>query len=177
MIRNKAKNQLLILALVVGFFVGIIYENMVGSISIFQTETLQLFQEMKIDRIDYLFYVLKMRLYPVLCMVLLWNLKWRKVVINFLVIWCGFFAGRLLVSAILLQGVQGIGLCIAVLFPHMLFYALAYLILLVHLYNDRRRQWNKVKTMVLLLFFGLGVACEVYVNPYIVKCVIRFTGM
>lgn len=171
-IRKRTKNQLLMIGLVVGFLIGIVYENVAGTIFIFQTEYLKLFQEMSLDRKEYLFYILKVRVYPLIGIPFLWNFKWRKIITIFLVGWFGFFSGRLLVSAILLQGIKGICLYIAVAFPHMVFYLFAYLILVFHLFSDRKQRWNKLKTIVLVLLFSLGIGCEVYINPQIVKRII-----
>jgi hypothetical protein len=157
--------------LAIGFFIGIIYENMIASMQIFETEKLHVFQTMSFEWKEYLPYILKIRMIPLICVVFLWNFKWRKVVVAALSVWFGFFLGRFLVSAILLEGLKGIGLCVAVLFPHTLFYGLSYLILLMHLYNDRRRTWNKMKTSVFAICFLLGVWSEVYINPKILKII------
>lgn len=172
--RVVQKNQLLIVILAVGFFIGIVYENVAGSIFIFQTEHLKLFQEMNLDRKEFLFYILKVRVYPLIGIAFLWNFKWRKIITIFLVGWFGFFEGRLLVSAILLQGIKGIFIYIAVAFPHMIFYMFAYLVLVFHLCSDRKQQWNKLKTVVLILAFLLGIGSEVYINPQIVKRIIEW---
>lgn len=174
MIQHKTRNQLLMILLVVGFFIGIIYENIGGSIQLFQTESLEKYINSPLNRSEYLFYILKTRLLFLLALFFLWNFKWRRIVILFFSTCCGFFLGRILVSAILLQGIKGLVLCVGMLFPHMLFYLFAYLMLILHLYHNRRRQWNRLKTMVFLLVFVLGIYCEVYINPYIVKFLIKW---
>ena len=174
MIRNRTRNQLLIILLAVGFFIGILYENMFAPLQLFHTEYLERFRTSSFESRIYLFYILKIRLLSLVCILFLWNFKWRRIVICIFCVCVGFFLGRILVSLILFQGIKGIVLCIGMFFPHMLFYIFAYLMLIMHLFNNRRRQWNRGKTMVFLVVFVLGICCEVYCNPKIVKFIIEW---
>lgn len=171
MIRNNTRNQLLTFLLALGFFIGIIFENIVCSIQIFQIERLRMFSTMHISTREYLFHISLIRAIPLVILVILWNFRWRKVIIALATVFLGFMFGRFLVSAILLHGIKGIVLCMAVLFPHMFFYAFVYLIFALHLFQNRRR-WNKVKTAVLVVCCLLGICSEVYINPQILKIVI-----
>ena len=175
MIHNRTRNQLLMIVLAVGFFIGIIYENMNGTMQLFRTENLRKFQETCLDEKEYFFYLLKMRMLPAVGLVFLWNFKWRKTMIAIAVGWLGYFWGKVLVSAIVSQGIKGIAVCVAVLFPHVLFYLLAYLMVLLHLLYDRKRQWNRIKTFVFVLFYLLGIWSEMYINPIILKII--FAGI
>ena len=174
MIANKSRNQLLMILLVVGFFVGILYENIIGSMTLFQTESLKLFVQEYGEKKEYLFYIVKIRTLFLVLILFLWNFKWRKSVILFLSLCYGFFLGRMIVSAILFQGIKGIGICIGILFPQMLFYLFAYLMVILHLYNNRKKQWNRLKTIVFIFIWILGIWCEAYINPQILKIFIRW---
>lgn len=172
MIRNQTKNQLLIVLLAVGFFIGILYENVVCNIQIFQTERLQSLGMIAFEEKEYWFYILRIRIVPLIMAILLWNFRWRRATVAVAVTGAGISVGRLLVSAILMQGAKGVVLCTAMMFPHMIFYGFTYLILLMHLYNDRRRQWNKAKTIVVFVCWFIGVWSEVCINPQVLKWII-----
>lgn len=176
--REKKSGQLIVM-LAVGFLVGIIYENIVSGkdetlIRMFQSEQLQLFGELQIDSYTYLLYILKKRIVPLLVIVLLWSFKWRKPFVLIAVSWCGLLFGRMIVAAMISQGIRGVLICLAILFPQTIFYALVYIILVVHLYSDKRRWWNKGKTAAVAAFFLLGVLTEVYINPMILEMIINF---
>ena len=169
MIHNKSKNQLLIMALVVGFFVGILYENWVKSIILFDREYVEMFQEM-----EYMIYIVKMRVLPLISIVFLQNFRWRKICILLINGGCGFLFGRILAASIIEQGIKGIGLCVLLFFPHMLFYAFTYMIVMLQLYSERKRKWKKIQVAAITLLLALGIFCEVYVNPRILKRILRF---
>lgn len=169
MIHNKSKNQLLIMTLVVGFFVGILYENWVKSIILFDREYVEMFQEM-----EYMIYIVKMRVLPLISIVFLQNFRWRKICILLINGGCGFLFGRILVASIIEQGIKGIGLCILLFFPHMLFYIITYIIVMLQLYSERKRKWKKIQVVVIVLLLALGIFSEVYVNPRILKRILRF---
>ena len=173
MIRSISKNQLLMIVLAVGFFVGIIYENYVQSIHFFEKEQLCLLYDLNVETKEYFLYIFKIRF---LTMIGLWwigSFRWRKILILLIFGWSGFFFGRILVSAILANGVRGIFIGIAAFFPHMLFYLCAFLIVLLHAYEERKRNWKKKQIAVIILIFVLGICSEVYVNPIILKLVIK----
>lgn len=169
MIHNKSKNQLLIIILVVGFFVGIFYENWAKSISIFRKEYWEIFQTM-----EYMIYIIEMRVLPLCALVFLQKFRWRKIAVLLINSYCGFLLGRIIVAAIIEQGIRGVGLCMTLFFPHMLFYVIIYAILISHLYNERKRKWEKIQVAAIVLFLALGIVGEVYVNPRILKRILRF---
>ena len=174
MIYSKARNQLLIVVLVVGFFVGILYENFDKTIHFFEEEQLKIVREMNYKIQEYALYIIKIRLIPLSGIIFLKNLRWRRSVILFINGFCGFLIGRIMVAAIIVQGIKGIVIAAMVLFPHILFYAIAYMIVVLHLYNEKKRKWSKSQIVAIIIFFILGILSEIYINPRILKIVFRF---
>ena len=176
---ERKKSQRLILILVVGFFVGIIFENWWAnrygvSIRVFRREQIELLKEAFINRKIYFLYILKLRIIPFILMFLLWNFRWRKNLILSAIVWIGFLFGRTVVAALLTLGGMGILISLFVLLPHMFFYVFSYAIILSHLMAERKSYWNKSKTVMVLVTFLLGLILEVYVNPGLMKLVFKW---
>lgn len=174
----KYKNQLLIYYLAVGFFVGILYENIVSkrygvSIDIFQTYFLQQYRQTEIVAEKYLGYVLKARVVPFMGLCVLACVRWKKILAGVSVCWTGFLAGVMLVSAVMQMGVKGVLFCMAAMFPHIICYGLAYGILLSYFYRYPKARWNYAKTVFVVLVMFIGILVETYLNPLLMKLVIQ----
>ena len=174
----KSKNQLLILLLAVGFFVGILYENIISknsgiSMELFQTYFLKQFIQVEIVTEEYLWYVARARVIPFLLLCMLGCLKWKKAVVGVYVSWIGFLTGIVVVSAVIQLGIKGILFCLASLIPHMICYVLAYSVLLLYLYRYPGRRWSSVKTIFVVLMLFLGIVLETYLSPFFIKMVAR----
>lgn len=174
----KNKNQLLIICLAVGFLIGIIYQNIVSGrqavvAELFLKANLQLYLQTDIITPKYLWYVLKERvlLFGIICV--LGCMRWKKVFVMFFLLLVGFLAGVLTVSAVLQLGIKGILLCVIGIFPQGIFYGVTYCILLPYWYRFPERRWNRVKTGFVIVMLLVGVLTEVYVNPVLVKWVIK----
>lgn len=176
-VKNTNKNQLLILLLVVGFIIGIIYENVVSknhiiSTEIFSTKNLQRYLQIDVLSEKFLWYVAKNRVLFLTISCLLGCLKWKKLYVSLCLLFASFFAGVFCVSSVLQLGFKGLLLCFSGMFPHVLFYGLSYGMLFVYWIHYPKRVWNHAKTLFVILSFLLGILLEVYVNPIIVKFVI-----
>ena len=174
----KNKNQLLIMLLAVGFFIGIIYENMISksqgiSVELFQSYFLNQIGQMDIVAEEYLWYVIRARVVPFLALLLLGTLRWKKTVVGVWVSCAGFLFGMLIVSAVIQLGIKGILFCLAICLPHMIFYVMAYGMYLMRLYRYPGNQWNGTKTIFVVLMMILGIVLEAYLGPIILKSVIR----
>ncbi len=171
---HKSRNQLLFVFLAVGFFVGIIYENLFSTNSLVQTEifsksSLQQYLQTEIITEKYAWYVVKERILLLAIICTLGCMKWKKLFTAVCMLACGFLTGMLIVTGVLQLGLQGILLCIVGMFPQGLFYGLAYGMLFVYWWYFPERQWNRVKTIFTILMFSAGMAIEIYVNPSLVK--------
>ena len=173
------KSQLLMMILVVGFFIGILYENValtksLDTLQIFEEEQLEMLRYANIKQPEYIFYIIKMRSVPILAALFLWNFRWRKPVLLTGVGWAGFICGRMLVAGVIGRGARGILLCLAVLFPHFVFYVCAYLILILYLWSETKRRWKKAKTAGVLGMFLTGLLLEIYINPIVLNFILKW---
>lgn len=175
--RYKNKSQLLALFLMFGFLIGILYANMIPreyltSSGIFNEYFLKEFAHTEIITEDYVWYIVRSRMFPFLLLCLLSCIQWKKILVGICVAWTGFSAGILSVAAILSIGMKGIFLCAAGVFPQIFFYIFAYMIVLWYLYHYPQGKWNAKKTTITVLAMSLGIAMEVYVNPIVVRGIV-----
>ena len=174
----KNRNQLLIIILAVGFFVGILYENIISksqgiSPELFQSYFLKQFTQIEIVMEEYLWYVAKARVIPFLVLLLFGCLRWKKTIVSIYISWVGFLFGIIGVSSVLQLGIKGVLFCLTGLFPHMIFYVLAYGMYLLHLYRYPSSHWNSTKTVFVILMMILGIVLETYLSPIIVRSIDR----
>ena len=167
----RHKNQLLIMILAVGFFIGIIYENMAVNRGMEMVNIAV--REIQGKKTDYLFYILKNRLIPFGVLGLLWNFRWRRELLFVVLAWSGMVLGRTVVSLLITYGGKGVLLCAALVIPHYVFYILSYGVVIVYLCGNKRVQWNRVKTIAMLTMFFTGIILEVYVNPVVLNFILK----
>ncbi len=163
--------------LVVGFFIGVIYENIIlkkhfATTEIFSKSNLQRFLQTDVIAEKYFWYVIKDRLFFLLLICVLGCTKWKKTIVTICLLLIGFFSGTLCVASALALGMKGIILFIAGLFPHMLFYGFLYGLLFIYWFHYPEKQWNRAKLLFVFLMFIVGIVLEIYVNPIIVKLMI-----
>lgn len=176
--RKISPIQLLTIFLGVGFFIGIIYENVKVkhqgiTIRIFQPFFLQKYLKTKVIEKEYFWYVVRTRIFSfAVCVFLRW-VKWKKIFVALVIGWTGFLCGILTVSSILQFGAKGIFLCMMLCFPHFILYALAYEMLLIYLYQYPESTWNSAKTVFVLAMMLLGIILETYINPVLLKGAIK----
>ena len=174
----RNRGQLLLLFIAVGFLVGIIYQNVVSgnqmiSTDLFLQSNLERFLHTDVVVEKYLWYVLKERILLLGLIFILGCLKWKKFVVTLCLGLAGFVMGVLTVSAVLQLGMKGILFCMAGLLPQGIFYGIVCSVLFVYWYWFPARQWNHVKTIFVIIMFLVGVIVEAYVNPLLVKWVIK----
>ena len=174
----QKKNQLLILCLVVGFFIGIIYQNVIAKtevvmLDLFLKSNLQLYLETTIVTKNYVWYVIKERLVLFAGIFLFSCLRWKRLFVILLLLVLGFSMGMLTVLSVLQLGIRGIVLCVMGMLPQGIFYGIAGYILVTYCYQHPNQRWNQAKTVFVMVMLGIGVVMEVYVNPMIVKWAIQ----
>ena len=165
---QKIQNQLLTICLAVGFFAGILYGNLALKGQGISVEQLQNLNHTVVVE-EYLWYVIKVRAFPLLVLLMLGLWKGRKIGIVLGVLWTGFLAGVLLVNAVLLLGIKGVFLCFLGMFPHMLLYGVSFGLLANYLFHYPSRQWNHAKSMFVGLCLFLGIIFETYLNPVLMR--------
>ncbi len=174
----KNKNQLLLIFLAVGFFCGILYQNVFYMKSIvpydlFTESTLQQYLRLDVITGKYWWYVCKERVLELGIICVLSCLKWKRALAVLILIIFGFLMGVFGVAAVLELGAKGLLFCGTCIFPQWIFYSMAYGMLLIYWFHWPQRQWNHVKTVFVVLMFSVGMIVEIYVNPLLVKWAIR----
>lgn len=154
----------------VGFIAGIIYGNIryhAGKeIGMFFSPSFVagLAEGVAID-VVYVFRVLRSRALPALCLWILGRGRWQWIFREALMVWVGWFLGMVSVSAVTQQGVFGLLLLLALVFPHFIFYGIAYGWLFRYLKDSICLEENP-KTGVLAAFcFGFGCLWEICILP------------
>ena len=161
-----------------GFLAGIIYANLmskdyIASIGIFNDFFLDQYSQAEIDVMEYMWYVIRIRVTPVILIAALGSTKLRRAVAAAFLAWTGFGGGMIMTSAVLKMGVKGLILCLIALTPHFIFYAAGYMVLLWYLYTCPESKWNMAKTVSMILFITVGVLLECYVNPIIMELFLK----
>lgn len=151
---REQKNQLLMIVLGVVFFIGVIYENIMGSLQLFTMD-----ENIRSTK-EYLYYIVQMRLPLIIGSALLCNSKCKKLVILFIMGCYSFFTGKVFAAAILSQGIKGVLFGIAAGVPHMIFYAAAFWLIGFQKIKRKHIVW-------ILLLILLGILSEAYLNPQI----------
>ncbi len=175
---NKNKGQLLILFLAVGFFVGIIYENLVARESallseVFLRSNLERYLQTNIISEKYLWYVAKARLVLLATICIFSCSRWKKLFVILCLTICGFFAGMMSVTAVMQLGIKGILFCVVGILPQGIFYVMAYSIIFAYWFRYPESRWNRAKLLFVIIMFLAGIVLETYVNPALVKLIIR----
>ena len=170
----RESRKFLVLFCMVGFFFGIIYANLISkdyitSKGIFNDFFLNQYSQTEIDVAEYIWYVAKIRIEPVILAGTLGCTKLRKAVVAAILLWTGFSGGMLMTSAVLKIGLKGLILCLVALMPHFLFYIAGYMILLWYLFTYPNARWNLSKTVSMVLFIAVGILLECYVNPVLMQ--------
>ena len=161
-----------------GFFVGILYANIISrdyiaSTGIFNDYFLEQYTQVDIDTVDFLWYVVYVRALPVIFLIAFGCSRFRKAAALAFILWTGFSSGVILTTAVMKLGVKGIILCLICVTPQFLCYVAAYLMLLWFLFVYPKTRWNLTKTVSFLLLMAVGILLECYVNPVIMKLFIR----
>ena len=159
-----------------GLLAGILFVQTLDESSfagIFSEYFLNQYSADEIQMGEYLWYVARIRLAPLLLLGALGCTKLRKGVVAAFILWTGFSSGLLFTSAVIKMGVKGIILCLIAFVPQFLFYAAGYLALLWYLYTYPQIRWNLAKTVIFLLLLLVGILLECYVNPVIMQMFIR----
>lgn len=174
---QQSKKQFLIFFMV-GFVAGVFYANIaiknyLAASGILSDYFLNQYINTEIVVEDYIMYILRVRLVPLAILGVLGCTKFRKIAVIGTLVWTGFSSGLILVEAVIKLGVKGIVLCLVAVVPHFIFYILAYIVILWHLYSYPARKWDMSKTVFVVLTIIIGMVMEGYVNPILMKMFIK----
>lgn len=176
--RIQENKKFFVLFYMLGFFVGILYANIVSkdyiaSMGIFNEFFLNQYAQTDVVMSDYAWYVIRVRVLPVILLCALGCTKLRKGVVVAFLAWTGFSSGMILTSAVMKMGIKGVILCLLALTPQFIFYIAGYVILLWYLYHYPHSRWNHTKTLVFLALMVCGIVLECYVNPVLMKLFLK----
>ena len=164
------RNQLLIILLVTGFFIGSIYTSIEKpETEIFNIAVLENVRNFKIVYEQYLFYIAMERMGMLLLVIFVGQVYWKQIYAGLMTVIIGITFGSIISMAGYGMGFKGIVLCVIGMFPHMIFYGISYWILICHWMSGKVKRWRKSKVLGTLLFMSMGILSEVYVNPFLLK--------
>lgn len=157
-----------------GFLFGIVYVNFIAvrymaEPGLFSTYFLEQYQSVDIIAGEYLWYLIRTRIFPLIILAGFSVTRLRKAASVLFLIWTGMSGGILISLAAADLGIKGSILCITGLLPQFLFYIPAYLILLWYAYAYPASRWNRQKTIFISFMMAAGLVLEVYVNPVLVR--------
>ena len=176
MIKNQSR--VVILIYMIGFLLGIVYMNMsageyISSMGIFNRDFAEQFQKADIEGVQYLGYLIRLRVLPAIILAILGTTRFRKIGSTAFLVWTGILCGVYFTCAVMNHGVSGVLFCVVGLLPHMACYLFAYGILLMTIFFYPKKQWNYEKTIAFCLAICMGIALEYKVNPVLVKMILK----
>lgn len=176
--RVERERQEILLVFMISFLIGIFYTNFVAGdyvtiTGIFYEGFIDQYTRMEFVTKDYLFYLLKNRTMPLIIFSIAATTKYRKATSLVVLFWTGFAGGVLAVTSVLRMGGTGILVCIAALFPHFLFYAMEYFMIIWYCYTYPDISWNRWKTSFVVIMHFTGILVEGYLNPQILRLLIQ----
>lgn len=151
------------------FYTNLIAREYVQMSGFFSIYYLEQYQVVDINVPDFLIYIIGIRIVPVV-LIFLFSITILHKWISGSIIWGTGVAGGILMSTGILQmGMKGILLGIISAFPHMCFYAPAYMMVLSFGYHYPENHWTRMKTLILIASIIVGIILELYLSPVIVK--------
>ena len=157
-----------------GFLIGIILTNLIAgrysvSSELFGEYILSQFQNTEIKTGEYIGYLLKARGLQFLILILVSRMRAKKFGAGIFLLWTGISGGILISTAVLELGIRGSVLCMAGILPQFLFYIPAALVFLLYCWRWPQSRWEQQKTVFVLVMTVLGILCELYINPVLLR--------
>lgn len=155
-----------------GLIIGIVYVNVWASdylsmTGVFNAYYLNEYLTIKESSFMYILYLLRIRILPMVMLGLFVHTKMRRTVVYIFFLWTGFLWGIYTSMGVVILGVKGVLFCVIALFPHMICYIPAYLILLIYIYDYPQSSWNVYKVSACAACLIMGIFLESTVNPVI----------
>ena len=176
MIKNQSR--VVILIYMIGFLLGIVYMNMsvgeyISSMGMFNRNFVEQFQKADIKGVQYLGYLVRLRVLPAIILALIGTTRFRRIGSTVFLVWTGILCGVYFTCAVMNHGVSGVLFCVVGLLPHMACYLFAYGILFMTIFFYPKKQWNYEKTIAFCLAICMGIALEYKANPILVKMILK----
>lgn len=180
-------------AVLLCFIAGIIGANIMDkeqldSFGIWNTYFIERFKYAHIQSMELFFYVLEQRL-PVMILLLLFAFTgWGTAAGSVFFAWQGFAAGFLMAASVIAYGIKGLLLIGTAVFPQYLIYIplyVAYIYLALffkgRVKESRKEESGRMKeyalfisvSLLILSVYVTGIFLESYVNPYLLKKILK----
>ena len=186
-----------VLVFLTGFCVGMVFfyltrgKNASGG-GLLDREHLMLLQNFEVNRPGFLEYVMGLRLKQLLFGVICALSSVGGLMAYFIIGWCGFGIGLMIFTLVYQYSMKGILLAFSMCLPQGIFYCILFLVIFRRYWvsdkkcchneatikvEGQRQRRETAKTVVLaVLLFGMGILCEVYINPEIMRKVTLLFG-
>lgn len=179
-----------VLVFLTGFCVGMLFFYLtggqnIGAGSLLDSEHLSLMQNMEVNRSGLFEYVIGLRVKQLMFCVICSLSSIGGLLAYSVMGWCGFEVGLMVFSLVYQYGIKGIFLTFSMFLPHGVLYGIVFLIVFRKYWaSDKKSCHNEdtikkrgkiqkietVKTIILVLaVFVVGILCEVYINPEIMR--------
>ncbi|MGN0406191.1 MAG: stage II sporulation protein M [Bariatricus sp.] len=174
---HQSKQQL-VMVFVAGFLLGIVYANLAAEsfstvTGVFHESFFSQYVQSEVEVGEYFPYLLRYRMLPAVLLGIVGSTKFKKPAAITALLWTGFSGGIVAAVSVLRLGARGMILCAAGMIPQFLFYGLAYAVILWYLYRYPQSEWNAGKTGFVVIMILAGMITEAYLNPAIVKWVLK----
>lgn len=163
-------------------------EELSGGNGIMSEYFIRQYKYFSVDGQELFYYILEHRIKWV---ILLWGLGWTSAGKAFVALWCGWLGvlGGILGSMSIGRfGFLGILFCGAAMLPQILFYVPGWLVIMDRIWKrgpnleGQRRiksvknlDWNYIAALAVGIFvILLGILTESYVNPWLIKQILKF---
>ena len=168
----------LIVLYMFGFFVGNIYANVflkdyVTSLGIFSEYFFSHYLITGFNEKQYLFYLFRLRLIPAIVLCAASVTKARRIIVFIFLIWTGFLCGIVVAAAIIKMGIVGSIYSILIVFPHMIVYFAAYILLAWNIGRYHKIKQNYLRYVIIFFLICIGILTECYINPLLIKMFLK----
>lgn len=176
--RIRQNKRVLLVLIMLGFFVGIVYSNLISpdyieSYTVFGSYFQSVYDQRAIVKEDWFVYLVVLRGTPALVLMLLAYTSFRVPSVVASLLWTGFSAGAYLTAGVLMMQTKGLVLAVISMFPQMVFYVPAYFLILWYLYSYPVNRWNYTKTGAVTVLLLVGILCECYISPIFLQMYIN----
>lgn len=179
-----------VLVFLTGFCAGMVFFYLTGgqnsgTESLLDQEHLALMQDFEVNRLGLFEYVIGLRLRQFLFCAICALSTVGSLMAYSILGWCGFELGLIIFTLVYQYGMKGILLTFSMILPHGIFYGILFLFVFRGYWTGDKKSCHKemtvkggrnhqrvekVKTFVLnILLFAVGILCEVYINPEIMR--------
>lgn len=186
------------LVFLTGFCIGMVFFyfsrgkgfNAGDQVGLMDREHLMLLQNFEADRQELLGYIFGIRIRQFLFCVVCALSSIGGLLAYSIIGWYGFEAGLLIFSLVYEYGIKGIFLAFSMFLPHGICYLITFFFIFNKFWMNDTKCYHKEKTVmadenhkkievlkravVIIAIFGVGMLCEIYINPGIVRKIATF---